>query len=117
MSKAKETKAKVKLEDDTELFSKIGINVENEKLSIDFAKTKEFFDSLKKKMELVSKNIEKNFQEGADEFKENLGIRVDEERIEIDFGEAKSFISDVGAKIEELLASLEHSVDQLNKKS
>ena len=110
-------KEKKRFENDNELFSKIGIDVENEKISIDFAKTKEFFNALKKRVEHASENIEKNFQEETDDPKENLGIKIDKEYIEVDLGEAKSFITDIGTKIEELLASLEHSVDKFNKKS
>ncbi len=117
MNKNNNAKSKENLESEKELFSKMGIDIESEKLSIDFAKTKEFFNLLKEKMEDTSKNIEKSLTERTLDLKENLGIKVDNEHIEVNFGEAKNFITDLGEKIEEFLASLERSVDKYNKKS
>ncbi len=117
MNKNNNSKSKETLESEKELFSKMGIDIESEKLSIDFAKTKEFFNGLKDKMEDTSKNIEKSLTKRTIGHKENLGIKVDNEHIEVDFGEAKSFVMDLGEKIEEFLASLERSVDKYNKKS
>ncbi len=117
MNKNNNSKSKETPESEKELFSKMGIDIESERLSIDFAKTKEFFNGLKAKMEDTSKNIEKSLNEKALDLKENLGIKVDNEHIEVNFGEAKNFIADLGEKIEEFLASLERSVDKYNKKS
>ncbi|MDD5359924.1 MAG: hypothetical protein PHI02_06625 [Sulfurovaceae bacterium] len=103
---AKETKK------DTNMLSDIGIEVSNDKIAIDTAKTKEFFGNIQQHIQDTAQNIGEHIEKGT----QNAGIKVDDEHIEVDLQQTKNFIEEMGEKIEHFLAHLEHSVDKLSKK-
>ncbi|MDD5548783.1 MAG: hypothetical protein PHI79_04185 [Sulfurovaceae bacterium] len=103
---AKETKK------DTNMLSDIGIEVSDDKIAIDTAKTKEFFGNIQQHIQDTAQNIGEHIEKGT----QNAGIKVDDEHIEVDLQQTKNFIEEMGEKIEHFLAHLEHSVDKLSKK-
>lgn len=97
---------------DTNMLSDIGIEVNDEKIAIDTAKTKEFFGNIQQHIQNTAQNIGEHIEKGT----QNAGVKVDDEHIEVDLHQTKGFIEEIGEKIEHFLAHLEHSVDKLSKK-
>ena len=103
-------------EQNKDLFSKLGIDIDDKKINIDMNKTKAFFDTLKKTLENAAQNIQKDISEGKVDMSENVGIKIDKENINIDLEKTKNFIEDLGKKIESFIGEIDKSVDETGKK-
>ena len=99
-----------------DLFSKMGVEVGDDKLNIDLTQTKAFLNALKETFEGKAQEIQKDISEGKVDMAENVGIKIDEEHINIDLKKTKSFIEDLGKKIEGFVAEIEKSVENIQKK-
>lgn len=99
-----------------ELFEKIGVNVNEDNIHIDLAKTKDFFNSLQNTLEEKAETIQKDISEGKVDLQDNMGIKVDGEQIDIDLKKTKSFIEAFGKKIEHFLGEIDHVAEKLNRK-
>lgn len=95
-----------------ELFSKVGLQIDENTINIDLAKTKNFFGTLQKQFEETAQNID----EGKIDMSQSVGIKVDKEQIHVDLNKAKNFIEDLGKKIEKFLAEIDKAVDKLDHK-
>ena len=102
-------------EQDKDLFTKLGIDISNEKINIDINQTKSFFNNLKQTFEDTAQNIQKGISEGKVNMAENVGIKIDKEHINIDLAKTKNFVEDLGKKIEGFLAEIDKSVDSIEK--
>jgi len=103
-------------EENKDLFSKLGIDIDDNKINIDINQTKDFFNTLKKTFEAAARNIQKNISEGKADMAENVGIKIDKENINIDLEKTKSFIEDFGKKIENFIAEIDKTADNIGKK-
>ena len=103
-------------EENKNLFSKLGIDIDDNKINIDINQTKDFFNTLKKTFEAAAQNIQKNISEGKADMAENVGIKIDKENINIDLEKTKSFIEDFGKKIENFIAEIDKTADNIGKK-
>jgi len=103
-------------ENNTDLFSKLGVEVGEGKLNIDLNQTKEFFNALKDTFENTAQNIQKDISDGKVDMAENVGIKIDKENINIDLGKTKSFIEQLGKKLEDFLGEIDKAVDNIEKK-
>ncbi len=99
----------------TELFSKLGIDIENDKISIDIAKTKGFFDALRETLAQKAQKLQKDIEEGKVDLGDRVGIKVENEKIDIDLGKTKSFIETLGEKVENFVKELESSLEAIGK--
>ena len=104
------------VEQDKDLFQKIGIDISNDKINIDMNQTKAFFNALKETFEGKAQEIQKDLAEGKVDMAENVGIKVDKENINIDLNQTKKFVESFGKKIENFLAEIEKSVEDIDKK-
>lgn len=104
-------------EHDKDLFTKLGVDISNEKINIDINKTKSFFNNLKQTFEDTAQNIQKDLSEGKVDMKENVGIKIDKEHIDIDLVKTKSFIEELGKKIEGFLEEIDKTAEQLENKT
>lgn len=103
-------------EENKDLFQKMGIDIENEKINIDINQTKAFFNTLQQTFEGAAQNLEKNISEGKVNMGENVGIKVDKDNINIDLKKTKSFMEEFGKKIEGFLGEIDKAVDNIDKK-
>lgn len=103
-------------EQNNNLFEKMGVEVGEGKLNIDFNQTKDFFNALRDTFESKAQEIQKDISEGKVDMAENVGIKIDKENINIDLEKTKSFVEGFGKKIENFLAELEKSVEDITKK-
>ena len=103
-------------EQDKDLFQKIGIDIDNDKINIDINQTKDFFNTLQKTFEGAAQNIQKDISEGKVNMADNIGIKVDKDNINIDLAKTKSFIEDFGKKIEGFIGEIDKVVDNMAKK-
>jgi len=101
---------------DKDLFQKIGIDIDSNKINIDINQTKDFFNTLIKTFESAAQNIQKDISEGKVDMAENVGIKIDKENINIDLEKTKSFIEDIGKKMENFISEIDKSVDNIGKK-
>ncbi len=103
-------------EKDNTIFSKLGIDINNDKIHIDINQTKDFFTSLQKQLENSAQNIQKDISEGSLDLGDKVGIKIDKEHVDIDLGKTKNFISELGSKVESFLRDIDKAVDGLVKK-
>jgi len=99
-----------------ETLSKIGIDIEDEKIAIDLEKTKDFFTNIQQHIENTAQNIGEGIKDGSLDMSENIGVTLDDKKIEIDMKQTKNFMESIGFKIEHFLDSLEHSFSELKPK-
>jgi len=104
------------VEQEKDLFQKIGIDISNDKINIDITQTKDFFNTLMKTFEGAAQNIQKDISEGKVDMGENIGIKIDKENINIDLAKSKSFIEELGKKIEGFIGEIDKAVDNIDKK-
>ena len=103
-------------EQNSDLFSKMGVDIGDGKLNIDLNQTKTFLNALKETFEGKAQEIQKDLAEGKVDMAENVGIKIDKENINIDLEKTKNFIEGFGRKIENFLAELEKSVEEIGAK-
>ena len=106
-------------QEDKDLFTKLGIDISNEKINIDLTQTKSFFNNLKQTFEESAQNIQKDLAEGKVDMAKNVGIKIDKEHIDIDLVKTQSFVEELGKKIEGFLEEIDRTVESIdtNKKS
>lgn len=100
-----------------DLFSKLGIDIGDEKINIDLAQTKSFFSALQDILQQKAQKLQNDISEGKVDLSEDVGIKVDNEQINIDLKKTKSFIETLGSKIEGFVADIEQSVKEIDPKS
>ena len=105
--KAKE-EAKKAEQNDTKL-SRIGITMDDGKITIDTNKTKEFFQDMTKKLSDKIKKMTKELQEGTIENKD-AGIELNESHINIDLNKTKDFVDDWGKRMQGLVKEFDEIV-------
>ena len=103
-------------EEQSDLFKKIGIDIEKDKIDIDLGKTKTFFKSLQNMLQQKAEAVQKDLSEGKIDLGDKVGIKVDDEHIDIDLKKTKSFIEEFGQKIEHFLGEIDHVAKKLEKK-
>jgi len=103
-------------EEKDEMLKKIGLDISEDNINIDLAKTKDFFNTLQDKLQEKAETIEKDISEGKVDLEDDMGIKIDNEHINIDLKKTKSFIEEFGKKIENFLGELDHTVGKLDKK-
>jgi len=101
------------LEKNKELLSKIGVEIDQDKVAIDLKRTKSFFASLQEILQQKAEQLQKNLEEGKLDM-EDVGLKLDEERVEVDLKKTKTFIETFGQKVENFLKELEESVRQID---
>jgi len=99
-----------------DLFKKIGIDIEDDKIEIDLSKTKAFFTSLQHTLQQKAETVQHNISEGKIDMEESVGIRVDDAHINIDLAKTKRFIESLGKQIEGFVGGLEKTINDTIKK-
>ena len=87
-------------------LNKMGVGIDNGKITIDTNKTKAFFNTLTKQMEGKVKEIADNLKKGVIEAKEE-GIQMDNDHISIDPNKTKNFLETWGKKIQAFTKELD----------
>lgn len=82
-----------------EKLSKVGITIEENKITIDTNKTKDFFQSIGKKFGEKLKKITQDLEKGMVNEKD-AGVKIDETHINIDLNKTKDFLESWGQKMQ-----------------
>jgi len=101
-----------------EKLSKIGIHVENNTITIDTNKTKDFFKQLGENFRNKIKKITQDLEKDAIEQKE-AGIHINENNINIDFNKTKDFLEKWGKKMQGYVKEFDtvtKDIDGISKK-
>jgi hypothetical protein len=72
-----------------QVMKKTGIEISDEKISIDLNKTRSILDSITKKGEEIAEKIER----GDEEFQQESGVIINSEKIEIDMTKTADFLN------------------------
>jgi len=97
-------------------LDEIGIKMDNDVITIDTNKTKDFFHDLSKKMEVHMKKISQDLDKGVIEAKE-AGVDVDNGKINIDLNKTQDLIQSWSKKIQifaDQFDDISKSLDQNN---
>ena len=82
-----------------EKLSHVGINIDNNKITIDTDKTKAFFKKLGQNFEDKIKKITQDIEKGVIDQKD-AGVKIDETHISIDLNKTKDFLELWGKKMQ-----------------
>lgn len=93
------TKEKHSLEHKNAQLNQMGIHMENDSITIDTNKTKEFFNDLSKKLDVQMKKISDDLEKGIIDTKE-AGVEINEKHIHIDLNKTQNMLEDWGKKIQ-----------------
>jgi len=77
------------------ITKKIGIDISNDKISIDLNKTKSFFNALGKTLEKKANEVQEKIEHDDGNFSENVGVVISDEKIDIDMKKASSFLDNI----------------------
>ncbi len=102
------------MENEQELLHRIGIEIDQNRVTIDLKKTKSFFTALQETLRQKAEQLQKNMEEGRLKMDE-IGLKLDEERVEVDLQKTKTFIETFEQKINSFLQELDSSVRKLNE--
>ena len=102
--------------DDNTIFSKLGIDIDADKIHIEINKTKDFFNTLAQQLESSAQHIQKDISEGKLDLGEKVGVKIDKEHIDIDLVKTKSFVAELGKKVERFILEIDKSVEGFVKK-
>ena len=80
-------------------FNKMGINVEENTITIDTNKTKEFFNNLGTQMDMRMKKMAADLEKGVIE-NEEAGVEINEQHIHIDLNKTRDLLLHWGQQIE-----------------
>ena len=103
------------LDGDDDLLSRIGIDLNGEKINIDLGKTKGFFDALQGKLASQAEKLQDEIKSGSVDLSENIGIKVDDQKINIDLDKTKNFLNELGSKIAGFAQQIDQSIQQIDK--
>ncbi len=103
------------MQEQNDLFQKIGVDINHEKINIDLGKTKAFFESLQSILTEKAQDLQQDIAEGKVDLGENIGIKIDNEHIDIDLGKTKSFMEDLGNKIAGFVNEIDDAVKNIDK--
>ena len=94
------TEEKLQTNDEkNDTLNQMGIHMENDNITIDTNKTKEFFNDLGKKMDVQMKKISDDLEKGMIDAKE-AGVEINEEHIHIDINKTQDMLEDWGKKLQ-----------------
>ena len=94
-------------------LNQLGVDMYNGTITIDTNKTKNFFNTLNKKMEIQMKKISADLQKGIIDAKEE-GIQVNNERITIDLNKTKNLLEVWGKKIQSFAKEFDNVAKSLD---
>jgi hypothetical protein len=94
-------------------LSPVGIEIQNNKITIDTNKTKDFFSNLTKSFENKIRNITKDIEHGVINQKD-AGIKIDENHINIDLNKTKDFLEIWGKKMQGFVKEFDTMAKEIN---
>lgn len=94
-------------------LSKIGIHLDNNKITIDTNKTKQFFQNLGKQLEGKIGKFAQDIQEGIVHQKE-AGVDIDNSHINIDLNQSKHFLNLWGSKMQNFAKEFDNMSKDVN---
>ena len=94
-------------------LSHVGVAIENNKITIDTNKTKDFFSNLTKSFENKIKNITKDIERGVIDQKD-AGVKIDENHINIDLNKTKDFLEIWGKKMQGFVQEFDTMAKEIN---
>jgi len=80
-------------------FNKMGINVDQETITIDMNKTKDFFNNFGKQMDMKMKKMAEDMEKGIIENKE-AGVEINQQHIHIDLNKTRDFLINWGQQLQ-----------------
>jgi len=112
IKKAKENKEVKK----NEKLSKAGILIEDNLITIDTNKTKDFFKNIGKTLEEKLKKITSELEKGMLDEK-NVGVQIDESHINIDLNKTKDFLKIWSEKMQGFVKEFDNMAKELDTNS
>ncbi len=94
-------------------LSKLGVTVEENKITLDIDKTKDFFETFAKDLNTKLKKITEKLQDES-LMEKDAGIQVDETHINIDLNKTKDFLKEWKKKMQRFIKEFDDIAQELN---
>ncbi|HIP28649.1 MAG TPA: hypothetical protein EYG82_05675 [Sulfurovum sp.] len=99
-----------------EKLSKIGISIQENKITLDTDKTKDFFENFARNISSTLEKASKELQQGT-LTEDDAGIHIDENTINIDLNKTKDFLQEWGEKMQGFIKEFDTIAQDLNMES
>ena len=86
-----------------DLLKELGINLENEKISIDFNRTTNFIKQMEIEMHGKADEIQHKIQKADINFSRDIGINISDEKFELDLNKTKKMFQQLNILMKEVL--------------
>lgn len=96
-----------------EKLSNIGINIDQNKITIDTDKTKDFFQKLTQGFEDKIRKITQDIERGVIDHKD-AGVKIDENHIDIDLNKTKDFLELWGKKMQSFVKEFDTMAKEID---
>ena len=99
-----------------EKLSKVGINIKEDKITIDTNKTKDFFQTIGKNIGDKLKKISDDLEQGVIKDK-NAGVQIDDTHINIDINKTKNFLEEWGKKMQGFVKEFDDMAKEMERET
>jgi len=86
-----------------EILSRLGFDINNQKISIDMNKTTDFFKQMEKEMQAKADEFQHKIEKADINLTRDIGIDLSGEKLEIDFNKAKKMFQQINILMKEVL--------------
>ena len=114
VKRAKENEQKQAQTKKNEKLSKVGISLQDNKITIDTNKTKDFFQTIGALLQEKMQKITKEIQTGLIDEKD-AGVKIDESHINIDLNKTKNFLEAWGKKMQGFVNEFDTIAKEMDK--
>lgn len=99
-----------------EKLSRVGINIKENKITIDTNKTKDFFQTIGKNIGYKLKKISDDLDQGVIQEK-NAGVQIDKTHVNIDINKTKNFLEEWGKKMQGYVKEFDDMAKEMDRET
>jgi len=99
------------LDESNEILKKLGVNIEDTRISLDINKTADFLKQMEIEMHGRADEIQHKIEKADINFTRDMGIVLSNEKVEIDLNQTKKMFQEINILMKEVLLETNRSKD------
>lgn len=99
------------LDESNEILKKLGVNIEDTRISLDINKTADFLKQMEIEMHGRADEIQHKIEKADINFTRDIGIVLSNEKVEIDLNQTKKMFQEINILMKEVLLETNRSKD------
>lgn len=101
----------IELDESNEILKKLGVNIEDTRISLDINKTADFLKQMEIEMHGRADEIQHKIEKADINFTRDMGIVLSNEKVEIDLNQTKKMFQEINILMKEVLLETNRSKD------